>query len=83
MKFIFAKILSGILFVLWLLVTIVLGGLAIVTVVPLILLIAFPEMVFGWLIIGGLILYYGGLFGEYKPEWIRELGSFEGFEDSD
>ena len=71
MKKIFAALLSGILFVLWLLVTIVLGGLAIVTVVPLILLIAFPEMVFGWLIIGGLILYYGGLFGEYKPEWIR------------
>lgn len=83
MKKIFAALLSGFLFVLWLLVTIVLGGLAIVTVVPLFLLIAFPEIVFGWLIIGGLILYFGGLFGEYKPEWIRELGTSEGFEDSD
>ena len=81
MKFILLKVLSVILFVLWLLATIILGGLAIISVIPLIILIAFPEIVICWIILGGLILYHGGLFGEYKPDWMREMGSSEGFED--
>jgi hypothetical protein len=86
MKKTFAALLSGVLFVLWLLATIILGGLAIVAVFPLIILIAFPEIVICWIILGGLILYFGGLFGEYQPEWLRSLQSpesLEGPEDSD
>lgn len=70
-KRILAMLISIILFLIWLAATVVIAVLGIVTVFPVIALIAFPELAFTWLIFGFLILYSGGFLGEYQPDYLR------------
>lgn len=70
-KKIFAMMICGLAFIIWLIITAILGVLSIVTVAPVIVLIAFPEIPMCWLIIGFLILYSGGFLGEYQPEYLK------------